>query len=152
MSVESAARGVGRSDRRPLRLVGIPLRWLLLGLVLAGCVGYLIVSATGSSAQYYETIGEMRAHPAPDRDVRVLGVVQPGVVRTDGGLHLRFTTADGGQRMTVDYTGTVPDIFRPGVQVVVEGRMGRDGVFHANTLQAKCPSRFSSTAPETTTG
>jgi cytochrome c-type biogenesis protein CcmE len=119
------------------------LRWLLLGAVVAACVGYLVVSATGSSAEYYQTIAEMRSHPSSG-NVRVLGTVQDDVARSDGGLHVRFTAADGGQTMPVDYRGTVPDIFRPGIQVVVAGRMGADGVFHARTLEAKCPSKFSS--------
>jgi cytochrome c-type biogenesis protein CcmE len=119
--------------------------WKGLGVaaVVAACLGYLVYAATGSSAEYYQTIAEMRSHPA-DRDVRVLGVVQDDVVRSDGGLRVRFTAAASGQRMPVDYRGTVPDIFRPGVQVVVDGRMGADGVFQARVLEAKCPSRFSS--------
>ena len=118
------------------------LKWLVLGAVVAACVGYLVVSATGSSAEYYQTIPEMRSHPSSG-NVRVLGVVQDDVVRTEGGIRVRFTAAEGGQTMPVDYRGTVPDIFRPGIQVVVDGRMGSDGVFHARTLEAKCPSRFS---------
>jgi len=54
--------------------------------------------------------------------------------------------ADSSARMTVDYRGTLPDIFKPGIQVVVEGRTGGDGVFHARTLLAKCPSRFTAKA------
>ncbi|HEY4025910.1 MAG TPA: cytochrome c maturation protein CcmE [Candidatus Dormibacteraeota bacterium] len=119
------------------------LKWLGLGAVVAACLGYLVVSATGSSAEYYQTIAEMRAHPASG-DVRVLGIVQDDVSRTDGGLHVRFTAADAGQTMPVDYRGALPDIFRPGIQVVVDGRVGSDGVFHARALEAKCPSRFSS--------
>ncbi|HYW24127.1 MAG TPA: cytochrome c maturation protein CcmE [Terriglobales bacterium] len=119
------------------------LKWLGLGAVIAACVGYLVVSATGSSAEYYQTVGEMRGHGGSS-DVRVLGTVQNDVVRSDGGLHVRFTAAQDGQTMPVDYRGTVPDIFRPGIQVVVDGHMGSDGVFHARTLEAKCPSKFSS--------
>jgi cytochrome c-type biogenesis protein CcmE len=122
------------------------LRWLALGVVLTACLGYLVYSATGSSAEYYMTISEMRAHPS-DQNVRVLGVVQDDVVRNEGGLHVHFTASQGGQTMPVDYRGALPDIFRPGVQVVVDGRLGADGVFHARALQAKCPSRFSSGAP-----
>ncbi|SRR6266487_2954936 len=118
-------------------------KWLGLGAVLVACVGYLVFSATGSSAQYYETIGEMRSHPATS-DVRVLGTVRDDITRSDGGLQLRFTAADAGQSMPVEYRGTVPDIFKPGAQVVVQGRMGPDGVFHASALEAKCPSRFTS--------
>jgi cytochrome c-type biogenesis protein CcmE len=110
---------------------------------VAACLGYLVVSATGSTAEYYQTIAEMRAHPTGG-DVRVLGTVQDDVSRTDGGLRVRFTAVQDGQAMPVDYRGAVPDIFRPGVQVVVAGRMGSDGVFHARALEAKCPSKFSS--------
>jgi cytochrome c-type biogenesis protein CcmE len=119
------------------------LRWIGLAVVLTACLGYLVYSATGSSAEYYQTIAETRAHPS-DQNVRVLGVVQDDVVRTEGGLHVSFTTAGDGQTMPVDYRGTLPDIFKPGAHVVVEGRFEGDGVFHARALQAKCPSRFSS--------
>jgi len=122
------------------------LKWLGLGAVLIGCLGYLIFATTGSSAEYYQTISEMRSHPSSG-DVRVLGTVQDDVARSNGGLHVRFTATEGGQSMRVDYQGTLPDIFRPGMPVVVEGKMGSDGVFYAKTLQAKCPSRFSTATP-----
>ena len=122
------------------------LKWAGLAVVLAACLGYLIFAATGSSAEYYQTVPEMRTHPSTG-NVRVLGTVQNDVARSDGGLHVRFTAAQGGQSMPVDYNGTLPDIFRPGIPVVVEGNLGSDGVFHAKALQAKCPSRFSTAAP-----
>jgi cytochrome c-type biogenesis protein CcmE len=75
--------------------------------------------------------------------VRVAGVVQDDVQKTDGGLHVTFTEKDGTASMPVDYSGTLPDIFKPGITVVAEGKLGSDGVFHAKTLLAKCPSRFS---------
>jgi len=125
------------------------VRWLGLGAVLVACLGYLIFAATGSSAEYYQTISEMRSHPSSG-DVRVLGTVQDDVARSDGGFRVRFTAAEGGQSMRVDYQGTLPDIFRPGIPVVVEGKMGSDGIFHAKALQAKCPSRFSTSSPPTT--
>jgi len=124
------------------------LRWALPVLIVVACAGYLVYTATGTSAEYYQTVSEARAHPASG-DVRVLGVVQEGIERSNGGLDLKFTAAEGGQSIPVVYHGSVPDIFRPGISVVVEGRMGPDGVFHARTLLAKCPSRFSSGQPET---
>jgi cytochrome c-type biogenesis protein CcmE len=42
----------------------------------------------------------------------------------------------------VVYRGIAPDTFTDGVDVVVEGRMGQDGTFHATTLLAKCASRY----------
>ena len=105
-------------------------------LVVAGCAAYLVYTATGTSAEYYQTISEVRSQPAAG-DVRVLGVVQDDVQKLDGGQEVRFTAADSSARMTVDYRGTLPDIFKPGIQVVVEGRPGPDGVFHASSLLAR---------------
>ena len=125
------------------------MTWLRLsgaGLAVAVSVGYLVWSAAGSSAQYYQTIAEVKAHAEPG-DVRVLGVVQDDVQRLDGGQEVRFTASDRGSSMPVAYRGPLPDIFKPGIQVVVEGRPGVDGVFHASTLLAKCPSRFTAATP-----
>lgn len=119
------------------------LRWGLVVAVVSACTGYLVWTASGSSAEYYVTVAELRAHP-PAGDVRVLGTVEDDVRRSEGGFHLDFTASDGRDSLPVDYRGSVPDIFKPGIQVVVEGRVQKDGVFHATTLLAKCPSRFSS--------
>jgi cytochrome c-type biogenesis protein CcmE len=120
------------------------IRWSIPALVVAACVGYLIYSASGGSAEYYLTVSQLRSH-AVAGDVRVAGVVQSDVQKSNGGLHVTFTEKDGTASMPVDYTGILPDIFQPGITVVVEGRLGSDGVFHARTLLAKCPSRFSTT-------
>jgi cytochrome c-type biogenesis protein CcmE len=109
---------------------------------VAACVGYLIYAASGGTSEYYVTVSELRAH-APAGDVRVAGVVQDDVQKSQGGLRVTFTERDGTASMPVEYSGTLPDIFKPGITVVAEGRLGGDGVFHARTLLAKCPSRFS---------
>jgi cytochrome c-type biogenesis protein CcmE len=121
-----------------------PLKWAVPALLVAACVGYLIYTASGGSAEYYLTVGELRAH-TDSANVRVAGVVQDDVQKSDGGLHVTFTEKDATASVPVDYTGTLPDIFKPGITVVVDGRLGKDGVFHARTLLAKCPSRFSTT-------
>lgn len=118
------------------------VRWGIPAIVVAACVGYLIHSASGGTSEYYLTVSELRSH-ASAGDVRVAGVVQNDVVRSDGGLHVTFTEKDGTASMPVDYRGTLPDIFQPGITVVAEGSLGADGVFHARLLLAKCPSRFS---------
>jgi cytochrome c-type biogenesis protein CcmE len=124
------------------------LRWVLPAAVVAACVGYLIYSASGGTTEYYLTVSELSTHAAAG-DVRVAGVVQDDVHKSDGGLHVTFTETDKTASIPVDYTGALPDIFQPGITVVAEGRLGADGVFHARTLLAKCPSRFS-TQPYTT--
>ena len=120
------------------------LKWAAVGVVVAACVGYLVYSATGGSSEYYLTVSELKSQ-ATSGDVRVAGVVQNDIQRSDGGLQVRFTEKDGTASMPVEYRGTLPDIFQPGITVVVEGRLGADGVFHARNVLAKCPSRFSTT-------
>lgn len=121
------------------------LRWALPALVVAACVGYLIYSASGGSAEYYLTVTELRSHTGAG-DVRVAGIVQDDVQKSAGGLYVTFTEKDATASVPVDYSGALPDIFKPGITVVAEGRLGKDGVFHARTLLAKCPSRFSTTS------
>ena len=121
------------------------MKWAVPALLVAACVGYLIYSASGGSAEYYLTVSELRSH-TDSGTVRVAGVVENDVLKSDGGLHVTFTETDNTASVPVDYSGTLPDIFKPGITVVAEGRLGSDGVFHATTLLAKCPSRFSTTS------
>ena len=118
------------------------IKWGAPAAVVAACVGYLIFTATGGASEYYVTVSELRAQ-APAGDVRVAGVVQDDLKKSNGGLHVTFTERDATASMPVEYSGALPDIFQPGITVVAEGRLGGDGVFHARTLLAKCPSRFS---------
>jgi len=120
------------------------IRWGVVSAVVAACVAYLVYAASGGSTDYYVTVSQLGAQPA-NADVRVAGVVQNDVVRTNHGLHVTFTEKDGTASVPVEYTGTLPDIFQPGITVVAEGRLGADGVFHARAVLAKCPSRFSTT-------
>jgi cytochrome c-type biogenesis protein CcmE len=121
------------------------IRWSIPALVVAACVGYLIFAASGGTTEYYLTVSELRSHSGAG-DVRVAGVVQSDVVKSDGGLRVTFTEKDGTASVPVDYSGALPDIFKPGITVVAEGKLGSDGIFHARTLLAKCPSRFSTTS------
>lgn len=122
----------------------LAVKWGIPVALVAACVGYLIYTTSGGTSEYYLTVAELQSHAqAQSGDVRVAGVVQDDVVRSDGGLTVRFTEEDGTAAMPVEYSGTLPDIFKPGITVVAEGRLGSDGVFHAKTLLAKCPSRFS---------
>lgn len=122
--------------------MSVAVRWGLPAVVVAACVGYLIYSSSAGSSVYYLTVSQVRAQ-APAGSVRVAGVVEDDVQRSQGGLHVTFTEKDQTASLPVEYTGTLPDIFQPGITVVAEGSLGRDGVFHARTLLAKCPSRFS---------
>jgi cytochrome c-type biogenesis protein CcmE len=125
----------------------MPLSFLLAGIAVLGAVIYLVYANTQSNAAYYMTVSELRqCTTCATQSVRVAGVVQAGsIVRNDA--LIKFTVVDGQQTMPVVYSGVVPDIFRPGIQVVVEGHYTGQGLFQAQTLLAKCPSKFQAATP-----
>jgi cytochrome c-type biogenesis protein CcmE len=128
--------------------VSASVKWGAVMLLVAGCIGYLIFSSAGGASEYYLTVGELRAHPVYDQDVRVAGVVQKDVLHPPGPpghATVQFTEKDSTASIVVVYDGPLPDIFQPGITVVSEGRLGTDGVFHARSVLAKCPSRFATT-------
>ncbi len=104
-----------------------------------------------ANAAYYMTVSELRhCTTCSAQSVRVAGIVQKGsVVRNDAKQQIRFMIADGSgsQPLSVVYSGVVPDIFAPGIQVVVEGHYSGQGPFQAQTLLAKCPSKFQAATP-----
>lgn len=122
------------------------------GLVLA-TAGYLMVSSISETGMYYVTPSELSAKLIADPSLHGVGLklgarVVPGSIkRTAGGREYAFVVTDGALTVPVVYRGIAPDTFTDGVDVVVEGRMGQDGTFHATTLLAKCASRYES-APE----
>jgi cytochrome c-type biogenesis protein CcmE len=127
-----------------------PLSFILGGIAILAAVIYLISANTQANAVYYMTVNELRScTTCTAQSVRVAGTVQAGsVVRDDQKQLITFAISDGGgQALPVTYTGVVPDIFRPGIQVVVEGHYSGHGPFQAQTLLAKCPSKFQSATP-----
>jgi cytochrome c-type biogenesis protein CcmE len=133
----------------PLKRRRIPLSFLLAGIAILGAVLYLVFANTQANAVYYMTVPELKhCTTCTVQAVRVAGVVEAGsVVRNDAQQRISFTISDGKQTLPVTYTGVVPDIFRPGIQVVVEGHYTGQGPFQAQTLLAKCPSKFQSATP-----
>ena len=125
---------------------GRHLKLLVAGGAIVLGIAYLIVTALQTSTVYYITVGELlqRGTAAGAQQVRLAGDVVPGSVeKIDAGLAIRFLVHDGSGQMPVYYKGgPVPDIFGEEVQVVVEGKVGPDGTFQAQTLLAKCPSKF----------
>ena len=131
--------------RRKRRL---PISFVLGGLAILGAVIYLVIANTQANAVYYMTVSELKSCAiCSTQSVRVAGVVQNPVVNDDAHQQMRFTIADGKQTLQVVYSGIVPDIFRPGITVVVEGLYTGHGPFQAQTLLAKCPSKFQSATP-----
>ena len=116
--------------------------------VLAG--GYLAYSGARSSLAYYLTVSELhdRVGTVRDSDIRLGGKVAAAGVQWDQVRgSLQFIVTDGTHTVPVRYRGFVPDAFKPGADVVVEGRY--DGAtFAAERLFAKCPSKFEAKAGE----
>lgn len=112
---------------------------IFLALVFLGYMGFM-----GATTYYYE-VGELLAQGSSiyGENVRVNGQVVPGSLEQEG-LILRFTLIDvnGEQGLPVVYQGVVPDTFKVGNVVVVEGHLNSTGIFQAHTLMPKCPSRY----------
>jgi cytochrome c-type biogenesis protein CcmE len=127
----------------------IPLSFVLAGAAIFGAVCYLVFANTQANAVYYLTVSELKGcTTCTTQSVRVAGVVEAGsIVRDDAKQSVTFVINDGKQTLPVTYSGVVPDIFRPGIQVVVEGHYTDQGPFQAQTLLAKCPSKFQAATP-----
>jgi len=125
------------------RLSGKRLKYVIGGLVIVVVVGYLIFSAARGSAAYYLTVQELHEQGPSTRNVRVAGnVVGESIVWEPRDLHLAFDIVDESGQLAVVYSGARPDMFRDQAEVVVEGKMGPDGVFEARTMLLKCPSKY----------
>lgn len=127
-------------------MISAKLKFAIAGLVLAVAVGYLIFSSVSTSAEYYLTVGELKAKaPAVyNQSVRVAGLVDGASIDRDARAGtLKFVAEDSSGKLPVVYKGgAVPDIFGPGIQVVVEGKYVPDGTFQADNLLAQCPSKY----------
>lgn len=100
-----------------------------------------------ASALYYYTVSELleQGSSLNGEHVRVEGqAASDSAVQESAGRILKFTIVDGdGEKgLPVVYQGVVPDSFKPGADVVIEGHLDSDGVFQANTMMAKCPSKY----------
>ncbi|MBA2362244.1 MAG: cytochrome c maturation protein CcmE [Chloroflexia bacterium] len=120
-------------------------RFPILGAIALAAVGFLVFRSTSATSVYYLSVSEMLAqgNAARGEQVRVAGKVVPGTIQRTAET-LTFTAADDTGRVRVTYGGVVPDIFKDNVEVVLEGSYGSDQVFNADTLLAKCPSKFES--------
>jgi cytochrome c-type biogenesis protein CcmE len=119
-------------------------------VIIVGALAYLAYSGVKESKSYYVTITELQGmgDGAYSKHLRVAGNVQPGSIKRKG-THLEFQLNEQGKLLNVEYTGTEapPDTFKDDSQALADGSMGRDGVFHAKGIQAKCASKYAPAAP-----
>ena len=127
--------------------------------IVIGTICWLAFTGYGSSKSYYVTIAELggMGDKAYHSNLRVEGFVQPGSIEQNG-THVTFVLnefeshspkAPSGRLLKVVYKGTEPppDTFKDDSQALAQGTFGKDGVFHANILQAKCASKYAPAQP-----
>ncbi len=120
-------------------------RFLIGGIIIFLAIGYLGYMGFQSSATYYYTVSELmeQGNSIHGENVRVNGQIVPGSVEQETvGRTLKFTIIDSQESLPVVYQGVVPDAFKVGNDVVVEGHLNSDGIFQANTILVKCPSKY----------
>jgi cytochrome c-type biogenesis protein CcmE len=150
-------------------------KFLVGGLIILAAIVYLIASATQSAAQYFYTVDELKAQGANavGKNLRVSGVVLGDTIQYDpqtldlsftiaqvtddtkeieaaGGLAavLKVAAADpNSARVPVVYNGPMPDLMKNEAQAIITGHLSQDGVFHADELLLKCPTRYEDSVP-----
>jgi cytochrome c-type biogenesis protein CcmE len=119
-------------------------------LIIVLSLGYLAWTGVQESKSYYVTIKELNAMDGSrySKRLRVAGNVVPGSIHRKGS-NVDFQLKENELVLAVSYVGTEPppDTFKDDAQALAEGSYGRDGVFHAKQLQAKCASKYAPAQP-----
>jgi len=151
-------------------------KFFLGGALILAAVVYLIFSSTQASAEYFMTVNEVKAEGAAvvGKSLRLSGAVLGDTIQYDSQtLTLTFDVAhvsgdnaeieaQGGlaevlyqavndpslQRVSVQYVGAKPDLLRGEAQAIMTGKLGEDGVFYADDLLLKCPTKYEEAVPE----
>ena len=120
---------------------------IVLSAIVVMVIGYLIYTGLRDTMIFYLTVSEVMAQPSQDlsQTQKVGGFVAADSVRWDPKtLNLSFEIEEQDQpaRMIVSYSGVVPDSFKPGAEVIVEGTYRGNGSFQATTIMPKCASKY----------
>jgi cytochrome c-type biogenesis protein CcmE len=108
-----------------------------LGLGLLGLAAILVLSALEDSVVFFHTPSEVaQKRVSTDQRLRIGGLVEEGSVQRGFGVEVRFRVTDLAHTVAVSYTGILPDLFREGQGIVVEGRI-RNDVLVADQVLAK---------------
>jgi cytochrome c-type biogenesis protein CcmE len=150
-------------------------KFIVGGVLILAAVVYLIVSSTQANAEYFMTIDELKAKgaAASGQNLRVSGAVVGDTIQYDPQtLTLSFDVAnvpgdnkevdaEGGlaavlhaavidparARVKVVYSGPKPDLLKNEAQAIMTGHLDSDGVFHADELLLKCPTKYQEAVP-----
>lgn len=121
------------------------LKVIVVSSILFSIIGYLTYTGIRDTMAYYLTVSELLAKgpSAENMGLRVGGEVIPNSIQWNPkDLKLSFRMREGESSLHVDYEGVVPDSFKPGREVIVEGRYASEGLFKATTIMPTCPSKY----------
>ncbi len=121
------------------------LKIIVVSSIVLSIIGYLTYTGIRDTMAYYLTVSELLAKGPSGENVglRVAGEVIPDSVQWNPkDLKLSFRIRDGESSLHVDYQGVVPDSFKPGKEVIVEGKYTAEGLFRAATIMPTCPSKY----------
>jgi len=125
-------------------------KFLLGATIIVVSVVFLIASGIKETGVYFLTPTELIDKTTSDPTFYDVGikvgakVVRGSVRRDDAARRVDFEVSDGQHQFPVTYTGIVPDTFTDAndIEVIVEGKYGKDGIFRATEVLAKCGSRY----------
>lgn len=114
-------------------------------IFFAAALGYLCFTGFSENSVYFLNVSEARA-ATPDKlkQARLFGQVSTGSIEKNlDTVSFRLADIDNAEQfIPVVFKGIVPDNFKPGAEVIVEGGMTGDGNFRASSLMTKCPSKY----------
>ena len=125
--------------------IKIKYKPVIISAVILMVIGYLIYTGLRDTMVFYLTVSEVMAKPTDDSTdtQKVGGIVTAGSVEWDPkALKLSFKLEDEQANLIVNYAGVVPDSFKPGTEVIVEGVYRGNGSFWATTIMPKCASKY----------
>lgn len=113
--------------------------------IVAVVLIWITVSGFNENMRYYVEIPDVKAMETAElsKGLRVKGYLVPGSLeKKENSLEVKFVIEDRGEELQVRYAKELPDTFKDGSEVLVEGQYTEDGYFDAKTLMAKCPSKY----------
>lgn len=119
---------------------------IIIGVVIiVGALAFLIFSGFEDNASYYLTVSELYAKDniTSQDGVRIHGYVDPEtIIWNSNDIEVYFDLYEESDTIKVFYKGVKPDQLADAQQVVAEGHLRDDGVFEANKIMLKCPSKY----------
>ena len=121
-------------------------KFAALIVVVIGTLVWLATAGVNENKTYYKTISELSqmGDHAYGQRIRVGGDIAAGSIRRVGNEVQFVLTQDNNTQLKVAYAGMdpLPDTFKDGAQALADGKLGKDGVFQAQKIQAKCASKY----------